>query len=448
MKKFFLSLILGLIILGTNDLSFAKTSVNNSIRGDYYATGVDCFKKGFYDKAEVSFKYAIKINPKNVNARYYLAQTYLMQKRITEAKDQYKRIILLAPQSDAAILSEKGLHLIRQSELGVTIASTTSYNNNLAIYIDNYLDYVMTGDGKILKWESFPITVYVESKKQKDASLKAFEQWQAKSKGLIGFKFVATPNAQIEVRFKDKLETSTDNKNYIAGYSKPYYQGNKIVKSEIQILAVSQETGKDLDDNFITFATLHEIGHSLGFRGHSPDKNDIMAGTSAEPKTNLTQRDINTLNVFYKMDEKTLLARNKGQTDVQLQQAIDYVKQTPDKAVGWANLGDIYRGKKMYSDAVKNYKKAVSLEPEKAELYNLLGSAYLDMGDKQNGFVNLKKACDLDKSNTFYLIQFAKLCLSTGQKEVGKSYINKFLQANPQSQNDENIQKLLELYKN
>lgn len=418
-----------------------------SFSADYYSVGIDCFKKGVYDKAASNLEHAVRINPKNVNARYYLAQTYLMQKRVDDAKDQYNRIIILAPGSDAAKLSEKGLYLIKQAEIGVIAKASSASSSDLAKYGDNYLDYVLTSDGKILKWASFPLAVYIEPKKQKDLAVKAFQQWQAKSNNLVSFKFVTSPNAQITLDFQDKLESTTDDKSYIAGYSKPYYKGDSIIKSEIHILDKDPDTNQPLDNDFITFSTLHEIGHSLGFKGHSPEPNDVMFPSSTDPKVSLTQRDINTLNAFYKITPQALLARNKGATDVQLQQALDYVKQTPNKAVGWTNLGDIYRGKKMYSDAIKNYQKAISIEPEKAETYNLLGSTYAESGDKNNAFTNLKKACDLDKSNDFYLYQFSKFCLTTGQKSIGKSYLDAYLKANPQGASDDKIQSLLKLYK-
>lgn len=409
--------------------------------------GVDAFKKGAYDKAASNLEHALRINSKNVNARYYLAQTYLMQSRVFDAKTQYNRIILLAPDSDAALLSEKGLSLIRQAQMGKVTSAAVS-GDILAMYGDNYLDYVLTSDKKIMKWVAFPLTVYIEPKSQKAAAQKAFEQWQEQTDKLVSFNFVNSPaSAQIVVDFKDKLESSSGDKSFIAGYSKPYYKNNNIVKSEIHILGTDPETKQPLGNDYITFSTLHEIGHSLGFRGHSPDSNDVMAASSTAPKLKLTQRDINTMNVFYKISQKTLLARNKGATDVQLQQALDYVKQMPDKAVGWTNLGDIYRSKKMYPDAITNYNKAISIEPDKAETYNLLGSAYSDSGNKQAAFTNLKKACDLDNSNTFYTYMFAKLCLETGQKDIGQSYINNLIKANPQANSDEQIQSLIKLYK-
>lgn len=444
MKKIALSLLILSLTLLNNSFANAKTNKTYSYKGDYYAVGVDAFNKGYFDKAGANFEHAVKLNPRNVNARYYLAQVYLRENRITDATEQYHRIIILAPASEAAICSQKGLSLIRQAMMEKVAATLPGEFDN---YKDNYLNYVLSNDGQIMKWASFPLNVYIEPKKQKPLAQRAFEMWQNGSNKLVSFNFVDSPaKAQITVDFKDKLESTSTKESYIAGYSKPYYQGDNIVKSEIHILAVDPDSKKDLADDFIEFSTLHELGHSLGFKGHSPDSNDIMYSSSSTSRLNLTQRDLNTLYVFYKIDKKELASSTKGQSDVKLQQALAYVKATPDKAVGWANLGDIYRGKKMYTEAINNYQKAISIEPGKADLYNLLGVTYLAKGDGSNAYTNLKKACDLDNSNSFYLYQFVNFCANTGQKDVGKTYLDKFIKANPDSISDDKIQKLLKLY--
>lgn len=397
--------------------------------GDYYFVGVDAFKKGCYNEAAANLEHAIRINPKNVNARYYLAQAYLNQKRISDATDQYNRIIVIAPTSDAAILSEKGLSLIKQSYLQ---NSSIASDDELAKYKDNYLDYVLTDGGDIKKWASFPLNIYIEPKKQKSSVQKAFDQWQTKSNKLVSFNFVNSPDkADITVDFKDKLESTSTKESFIAGYSTPLYKGIHISKSDIHILTIDPETQKEFGDDFIFATTLHEIGHSLGFVGHSPNSNDVMSATTTTPKLELTTRDVNTLNLFYRIDKKTFLARKTGQTDLKLQQALDYIKKMPEKSVGWANLGDIYFNKKMYSDAIKSYQKAISIEPDKANLYNSLGASYRLSGDKQSAYSNFKKACDLDKSNKFFLSQFVASCSEVGKKDVAKTYVDAYSKAHP-----------------
>lgn len=433
MKKIFLA---SVIIIFSAATAFA---------GDYYVVGIDCFNKGDYQKATKSLETAVRQNPKNVNARYYLAQSYLQQKRVSDAADQYNRIILLAPTSDASKLSEKGLSLIAQARAGIKTPALT--NDDLSRYKDNYLDYVTTGGDELMKWASFPVKVYIEPKKQKETCKQAFLQWENKTKKLVSFVFVPTiDDAQIILTFKDKLETSGTKESYIAGASKPYYQGKNIAKSEIKILTVDPSTGGDIEDSFVFFATLHEIGHSLGMKGHSPNEKDVMYAKASSAKAELSQRDVNTISLFYKIDKTTLASRKKGGSDVQLQQAIAYANSIPDKAVGWSNLGDLYSEKNMYAEAIRNYKKAAAIEPDKPETYNLMGSAYKMMGDKQNALTSMKKACDLDSSNIFYVYQYCELCLKANQKASGKLYLTNFVKSNPQSASDAKMQELLKLY--
>jgi len=433
MKKILLSLVVIFII---SSAAWA---------GDYYIIGVDYFKKGDFNNAARNLEQSIVISPNNVNARYYLAQTYLTQKRIFEASDQYNRIILLAPSSDAARLSQKGLSLINQAfsdSLNKKIASI----DELAQYKDNYLEYVLD-NGKLVRWASFPLKVYIEPTKQKNTAMQALAQWQKRTDNLVSFEYVNSPqNAQITIDFKNQLETTSTKESFVAGDSKPYYKGDNIIKSEIHILAINPATGNEIPKEDMYYTITHELGHSLGFKGHSPNKNDVMYSTANGVKS-LSQRDINTMNLLYKLDKKTFALRAKPQTDVQLKQALDYARTTPDKATGWANLGDIYRDKKMYPEAIKNYKKAISLEPADADLYNLLGCTYSLSGDNQNAFSNLKTACDLDKTDNTYLYSFCVFCAKTNQKTVGQEYLNNYLKANPKSIFDDKIIKLNQLYK-
>lgn len=416
----------------------------SAFSADFYSVGVDAFKKGAYDKSASNLEHAVRINPKNVNARYYLAQVYILLGRNSDAVNQYNRIIILAPSSDAAILSQKGLALM----VAPSNVKGLSIQDEYSAYKDNYIDYVMTSDGKIERWASFPLSVYIESKAQKEYVKKAFEQWRIKSKNLARFAYVQNPaQADITVDFKTKLESTSTQEAYIAGYSKPYYTKGRMTKSEIHLLSTNPATGEPMDNETITATALHEIGHSLGFVGHSPDENDVMYASSKNPKLELSQRDINTLLLFYKISDSVLQARRTGSSDLKFQQAVDYVKKEPNKSVGWVNLGDIYRGKKMYSEAIKNYKKAIELEPDKADVYNIVGVTYQSMGNYNEAYSYAKKACDMDKSNTFYVTTFASICLKGGYKSVGKNYLDSFVKSNPQALSDSDIQKMMEAYK-
>lgn len=349
--------------------------------------------------------------------------------------------VFVVPVNDSS-LEQDGVFLINQPG-----KRASTVDDALSQYKNNYLDYVLSSDGRVIKWASFPIRVYIEPKKQRNIAQRAFLQWQNCSNNLVSFVFVDSPqNAQITVNFFGNLESTSTKEAFISGYSKPYYTNNNITKSEIHILTVHPITKAEMSNDFILFSVLHEIGHSLGFKGHSPNSDDIMAVQTDKIHTTLTARDINTLNMFYKIDNKTLSLSSQKAFNIKLSQAMAYVKAHPEKSTGWANLGDIYRDKKMYSEAIRNYNKAICIEPDVAEYYNLAGMTYYNIGDGRNAFMNLKKACDFEPSNIFYLYQFAFVCYKLGQGQVGASYINEFLRQNPQSISDDKIQNLLRLY--
>ena len=413
-------------------------SANISFAVDYYAKGVTQYKCGNYEAAAKNFEYAVKLNPKDVNSRYYLALAYIKQNYVYGAQKQYNRIILLAPESEAAKLSQQGLSLIRQAELGKNIKKA---DTNSATIENNYIQYVLT-NGNIAKWMKMPITVYIEPKKQKGVVQKSFEKWQAATDGLIKFAFSQNPNSQITVKFKDTLENKTEQSSFVAGYSKPYYKNGNLSKSEITILAIDPDTGETIDDDIIAFTALHEIGHSLGLNGHSTDENDVMFESSEEPKENLSLRDINTIKLLYTVDAQRLEQILKGGQGKKLEQLLAYVKKFPNKAVGYGNLGDYYKSKNEFAKAIQAYQKAIAIEPASAEYYNLLGTTYEKAGDATKAFSNLKRACDLEPSNDFYLNQFVKACKTPEQKQVAKIYLQKFKKAYPSNKNNENIRNL------
>ena len=416
---------------------------------DFFLSGVKYFKSGKYYAAIKDFKKVIKKDPLNVNARYYLSQIYLIQKRTSEAQQQYQKIIFIAPDSDAAKLSQYGLDLISQAKgsVGVSSSIQVPVGESLEAYSDNYLGYVIPDGDKVKRWANFPIKVYIESKKAKEVCKKAFLEWQKKTNNTVSFEFVPTSqDAQIIVNFNDKLESSSTKESYIAGLSRPYYQDGNIIRSEVKILTIDPTSKKPLADDFIYFTMLHEIGHSLGIKGHSPDEKDIMFARSEVPKLELTSRDINSVTLLYKADNETLAnIRDAGSSD-KLKQAIGYAKASPDKAFGWANLGDIYRGKKMYSKAIENYQKAVSIEPKNSEFYSLLANSYEQSGDLESAFLNYQKSCELNKSNVLVLYSFAKFCADNNKKQEALPYIQEFLKKNPKANSDKRIQALKEIY--
>src|SRR5262249_47629173 len=72
----------------------------------------------------------------------------------------------------------------------------------------------------------------------------------------------------------------------------------------------------------------------------------------------------------------------------QLDKAIDQAKKTvdlePNSAVPHSVLGVVYQDKRMYADAITEYKKALLLGAPPAEARGLLGYVYAISGDRSD----------------------------------------------------------------
>jgi len=106
MKKIIASLILLVLLIATPQQSFA----------DLYQDGVAAYRNSNYQLAEYYFREAIKIFPDNSNYRYYLAITLVQRGNIFEAEEQYRKVMELAPGTEAANKASRGIALIASAK--------------------------------------------------------------------------------------------------------------------------------------------------------------------------------------------------------------------------------------------------------------------------------------------------------------------------------------------
>lgn len=106
MKRFFPVFLLLIMLL----------SCNSPAQADLYKEGIAAYRNNDYKLAEYYFSEAIKIFPYNDKYRYYLAISLVQQGKIIDAEEQYKKVIEISPNSEAAIKAERGLRLISQAK--------------------------------------------------------------------------------------------------------------------------------------------------------------------------------------------------------------------------------------------------------------------------------------------------------------------------------------------
>jgi len=83
----------------------------------YTDLGNNYMKAERYKPAEITFKNALRVDPKYVNAHYGLAGAYLWQNKLDEAQEELQKVIELAPDSPEANYARDTIQKIVQEKL-------------------------------------------------------------------------------------------------------------------------------------------------------------------------------------------------------------------------------------------------------------------------------------------------------------------------------------------
>ncbi|MBQ8886325.1 MAG: matrixin family metalloprotease [Candidatus Gastranaerophilales bacterium] len=259
--------------------------------------GKKYYEVGQYEKALKSFTSVANARPNDSEPVYYQAltlskmpPTYANQKLLYE-------ISQLEDCEQASDLADNILKNMREQLLKQVGP--------------NYIDNVLYED-RLIRWNnSQPITfsIFSDGTVSTDSIVavkKAFQAWQTATNGTVKFKEqTENKRANICVNFTENVVGKGIYKPELAGKTTPTIQGNTLKRMDVNIRRFS-EKGRTYTKEQIYSLALHEIGHALGLSGHSADSRDVMhhTGDMVTPETRVKQisdRDINTLNLLYKM---------------------------------------------------------------------------------------------------------------------------------------------------
>ncbi len=343
---------------------------------------------------------AIKLNPKEAVTLVNKACLYIDMGNLDEAIKTYTAVLQRFPQyHNAARVKSLLTALKEQDARWKRIAKSVDGKN------DDYFQYVSFNG--IQRWdaEKFPIKVFVPSDEEaskvpgykpeyRTCLLKAFDDWQKTS--VVTFAFVDNiDDASLKCSWASDPAVLR-NPAECGEATVRWEIGKPIQTAKIVILTEDKNDpwSKIISPNLMHKICLHEIGHSLGIRDHSPFPNDIMFACDrrSEDQEVLSDRDIKTLAHLYSADVSTKTAITNPSTDA------EYCSKGVDLAE-----------EKKYPEALVQFQLALKCNPKSEVVKKNMAVCYLYLASDSISKGEYSEALKtIQKVKTFSPMLYAK----------------------------------------
>lgn len=191
-------------------------------------------------------------------------------------------------------------------------------------------------NGYLMKWPRMPIAVFIapmkfyskqgEDLKYRKLVIKAMEEWEAASEGLIKFHVVDTLlNSQINVDWRRVDRKALGHCQF------SYDKFQRLYGAEVSIGLTDGKIHQAYDSEDEVYHTiLHEMGHALGL-GHSPYDTDIMYTPHKYGVVSLSENDKFSLQCLYTFPAGKSVREIGAQYSVMTDKDIDLIIRKLDE---------------------------------------------------------------------------------------------------------------------
>jgi predicted Zn-dependent protease len=237
-----------------------------------YRQGNEFFDQGRFADAAAAYGHAIDQDPQNLEAYYNRALADEMVDRQKAIADWHRFVELAAGAPDFA--NQVGQANARIQILGLMPAYPAALQPSR--YVSSAADYYLeiAELSETAKWNAFPIKVWignVPTGNWAQGAREAFSIW----KEMLPLGLTAEPEAA-DIRFV--WDADQEMESGAMGEELDWVQfrrvGNELTGRKVAFISVDLSRNWSKDE--MRAIVLHEMGHALGIRGHSPSKGDIM----------------------------------------------------------------------------------------------------------------------------------------------------------------------------
>jgi hypothetical protein len=202
----------------------------------------------------------------------------------------------------------------------------------------------------------------------------AMRTWQSASRGKISFTQTYTEsNADIIVKWQRNF---SDN---ILGVSPFQMVNDTIIRSDINLAVFYPDSNQPIPMEDLKGIAVHEMGHAIGIRGHSPYPEDIMYYSKTRRQATLSERDMNTVGMLYKLDAD--IQNNTGMNTAMTKKYYDLYEQ-----------GLKAQTSNQPASAINFYRQAMQISRNMPEAKFNLGALLINEGNKMIRQNNLNGA--------------------------------------------------------
>ena len=146
--------------------------------------------------------------------------------------------------------------------------------------------------------------------------------------------------------------------------------------------------------------------------------------SAAEQFREISQLDPDKAEAWFKLGHQYL--------DLAARLAYQGARVYRESAWGRRFLGDLLFQRNRWADAVKEYRKALSIEPRQAGLHTLLGQSYLHAQKLEQAETEFRMELELDPRNELAWIGLANLLLAQNQPKGALESLEKVWQVSPE----------------